>query len=205
MTNEKRLAAEHLFDAVGELDDSLLSAALNYRKPKAKILRSRPFVSTIGAVAAVLVLAVLVFPRMMGSKGSDNMLRDEQNEVIQYSNLTTALSQADYSGVITLSSTDEVDLFDGQAKVIWKYTDSELCYAVNITETDLKWLNNYGTNPLTVTDDSCQIWLTAGDGLVTSPCLKKSAGNVGYGEIFNYSPEVDISPTFASYLTKLIT
>lgn len=204
MTNEKRLAAEHLFDAVGELDDSLLSAALNYRKPKAKILTSRPFISTMGAVAAVLVLAVLVFPRMIDLKDSD-MVRDE-NDTVQYSNLTVALSGADYnSNVITLSSTDEVDLFDGQSKVIWKYTDSETCYAVNITETDLKWLNNYGTNPITVQDESCQIWLTAGDGLVTSPCLKKSAGNVGYGEIFNYSPEVDVSPTFANYLTKLIT
>lgn len=204
MTNEKRLAAEQLFDALGELDDSLLTSALSYKKPKAKILAARPFISSLSAVAAVLVLAVLIFPRIITSKDS-NMIRDEQNEVIQYSNLTTALAQADYSGVTTLSSTDEVDLFDGQAKVIWKYTDSEVCYAVNITESDLNWLNNYGTNPLTVTDDSCQIWLTAGDGLVTSPCLKKSAGNVGYGEIFNYSPEVDISPTFASYLTKLIT
>lgn len=204
MTNEKRLAAEQLFDALGELDDSLLTSALSYKKPKAKILTSRPFISSLSAVAAVLVIAVLVFPRMITSKDS-NMVRDEQNEVIQYSNLTTALAQADYSGVTLLSSTEEIDLFDGQAKVIWKYTDSEVCYAVNITETDLNRLNNYGTNPLTVTDDSCQIWLTAGDGLVTSPCLKKSAGNVGYGEIFNYSPEVDISPTFASYLTKLIT
>lgn len=205
MTNNKRLAAEQLFDALGELDDSLLNAALNYKKPKAKILANRPVISTLGALAAVLVLAVLVFPRMTISKDSDNMVRDE-SDIILHSNLTVALSGVDYnSNVRTLSSTDEVDLFDGQAKVIWKYSDSELCYSLDITETDLKWLQNYGTNPITVPDESCQIWLTAGDGLVTSPCLKKSAGNVGYGEIFNYSPEVDVSPTFASYLTKLIT
>ena len=204
MTSNKRPAAEQLFDAFGELDDTLLSAALNYRKPKAKILRSRPVISTLGAVAAVLVLAILVFPNSLKANDSD-MVRDE-SDVVRYSNLSVALSGVDYnSNVVSLSSTDEVDLFDGQAKVIWKYTDSEVCYALNITETDLNWLQNYGSNPITVHDESCQIWLTAGDGLVTSPCLKKSAGNVGYGEIFNYSPEVDVSPTFANYLTKLIT
>lgn len=204
MTNNKRLAAEHLFDAVGELDDSLLTSALNYRKPKAKILTARPVISTLGALAAVLVLAILVFPNSLKANDSD-MVRDE-SDTVMYSNLTVALSGVDYnSNVVTLSSTDEVDLFDGQAKVIWKNTDSDVCYALNITETDLQWLQNYGTNPITVPDESCQIWLTAGDGLVVSPCLKKSAGNVGYGEIFNYSPEVDVSPTFANYLTKLIT
>ena len=204
MTDKKRLAAEHLFDTIGELDDTLLASALSYKKPKAKILAARPFISTLGAVAAVLVLAILVFPNSLKANDSD-MVREE-SDIILYSNLTIALSEADYnSEVVTISSTDEVDLFDGQAKVIWKYTDSEFCYALNITETDLNWLKNYGTNPITVPDESCQIWLTAGDGLVVSPCLKKSAGNIGYGEIFNYSPEVDVSPTFANYLTKLIT
>jgi len=203
MTNNKRLAAEHLFDTIGELDDTLLASALNYKKPKAKILRSRPFVSAVGAVAAVLVIAVLVFPRMMSVNDSD--LSNEEKDAVEYFALTSALAQADYSRVTTLSSTDEVDLFDGCAKVIWKYTDSDTCYTVNITETDLKWLTNYGTNPLTERDDSCRIWLTAGDGLVVSPCLKQSAGNVGYGDIFDYSPEVDVSTPFVNYLTKLIT
>ena len=106
MTNNKRLAAEQLFDALGELDDSLLNAALNYKKPKAKILANRPVMSTLGALAAVLVLAVLVFPIMTISKDSDNMVRDE-SDIILHSNLTEAISGVDYnSNVRTLSSTD---------------------------------------------------------------------------------------------------
>ena len=58
MTDEKRLAAEHLFDALGELDDSLLASALSYKKPKAKILTSRPFISSLSAVAAGCVGAI---------------------------------------------------------------------------------------------------------------------------------------------------
>ena len=89
-------------------------------------------------------------------------------------------------------------------KIIWKYTDSELCYVVNISESDLKHLSDY--SPIqSVPDEICRIWLTAGDGLVTSPCLKQSAGNIGYGEIFDYSPEVEVSEAFATTLERLIT
>ena len=123
---------------------------------------------------------------------------------IDYSNLTVTLAKVDYDSVITLSSTDEVDLFDNQPKVIWKYTDSELCYVVNISESDLKCLSDY--SPIqSAPEEICRIWLTAGDGLVTSPCLKQSAGNIGYGEIFDYSPEVEVSEAFAATLARLLT
>lgn len=202
MTDEKRLAAERLFDAVGELDDNLLDAALNFKKPRAKILTSRPFISTLSAVAAVLVLAVLVFPRM-NSADESNMERSDTD----IPTLTSALEQADYSGVTTLSSTDEVDLFDETPKIIWQYTGAETCYTVDITHSDLNRLINYASYAPndTAPDDSCRIWLTAGDGLVVSPCLKRSAGNVGYGNIFDYSPELSVSGSFAANLAKLIT
>ena len=45
-----------------------------------------------------------------------------------------------------------------------------------------------------------QVWIALGDGRIISPCLKESNGNVAFGTLFDYDPEVEPSADFVTAL-----
>ena len=54
-------------------------------------------------------------------------------------------------------------------------------------------------------DDSIDgFWICFGDGLVYTPYLKSSDGNIGYGEIFDYEQELEPSKDFAHLIRDII-
>ena len=48
------------------------------------------------------------------------------------------------------------------------------------------------------------VWICYGNGEIVSPQLKNSAGNIGYCELFEYSPEIEPSKEFVDLLDELV-
>ena len=104
-----------------------------------------------------------------------------------------------------VADASEIDFFNG-AYLIWQSKSGGYC---------LKKLPDYSLRRLTsniggmaVGDDEeitlgTKVWISCGDGTVISPYLKASAGNIGYGELFNYEPEIIPSKSFNSCVSNL--
>ncbi|MBQ5633870.1 MAG: hypothetical protein IIV11_03205 [Clostridia bacterium] len=111
------------------------------------------------------------------------------------------------------STTFERDmLFDGSTKLIWKYSDEEsyrVCTISSASDTKsiqraLEHKKDFSEVSEPAVDSIDGFWICFGDGLVYTPYLKSSDGNVGYGELFDYEQELEPSKSFATFISEII-
>ena len=111
------------------------------------------------------------------------------------------------------STTFERDmLFDGSTKLIWKYSDEEDYRVCTISSnsdakqlrTQLESKSGFKNVSEPAKDSIDGFWVCFGDGLVYTPYLKSSDGNVGYGELFDYEQELEPSKSFATFIREII-
>ena len=197
---KKRIAAEHLFCSMGLIDSSLVAAAQEPRKVRKKTASK----SWLIVLAAVISSLSLLFSVLMGGLIITN-IQSSPPQKRPADALQGVLEEAETE--VQRLSEDELPLFDGSLNLIWRAEgDEEFCVLDISSELDAKEVNllisDHGEelSPSKAEEIKYDVWISFGDGTVISPYLKKSNGNIGYGELFTYTPEV--SP--ASELTEII-
>lgn len=215
---EKRICAQRLFDEIGNIDDRFITEAA---APYARARDTRGIRAfLIGAVSVALAISVtvgvFVVGMMSGDKKTDNEgAVNDMNEIVEGSTSTPTLS-ARLTAIRNQTanaavSKEDIDLFDGMAKIIWKYSDEEEYRTRDISDSEYSKLKKILSENKGVRVDNYAVgklegvWIASGDGLVISPCLEQTAGNVGYGEIFDYVPEYEPSAELSECLCDYIS
>lgn len=213
MNDIKRRKAEYLFDELGEIDDRMVAEAMNTKAFNKKqtervIVRSLAF-----AAAAVIVTGLslgLLLSQTLQTGDKDEGAAEE--ELVMYQSISDALCAAERENLAErFDSADAVELFDSNVKIIWQSRDSGSYYALSLDARETGELTKalektYFASQIADESDLAQthLWISYGDGRVVSPYLKESAGNVGYGELFEYSPEIIPSEEFLELVNSLV-
>ena len=217
--DEKRICAERLFDGIGLIDDRfIVEAATPYgRKRSAKGFRAL----LIGAVSIALAMSVAAGAFVVGMMSGQNKAEDDDvaedvntgvvDGTTHANTLSAQLSSLRAETEVNAVDMADIDLFDSQAKVIWKYADEELYRVKPITDGERERLvtilsKDKGERVTQVEAEAVEgVWIATGDGRVISPYLEQTAGNVGYGELFDYQPEYEPTEEFSEYLCDCIS
>ena len=223
---KKRIAADRLLDEIGNIDDRFIyEAGTPYRKKGATIRR---FV--IIAVAATLSLCLLIGSLSIGGLAilffGDMKLDGTASNSTPDGNVNADVGDSTGNAPASLderfealrtsenhykSTSEDTIIRDGRVKVIWKYSDEDYYRYAYITDREAMSLvsklrqNNGKRFEGDPTDTVAQIWICMEDGRIISPYLALSAGNVGYGELFDYLPEYEPSKNFSDYLCEIIS
>lgn len=217
---EKRICAERLFDEIGLIDDRFITEAASPYAPR-KNAGLRRFL--VAAVSVTLTLCVCVGIFAIGKLGQDKSgnAAPENGEVNDGFLADCVQPTATLSGKLddlradteTLKvSAEDVQLFGGAPSVIWKYSDEETYRVSPISRSEAERLSSLlerdkGQRIDRETTESRLdgVWIATGDGRVISPYLERTDGNIGYGELFEYSPEYEPSEEFSEYLCDVIS
>ena len=220
MRADKTKGADLLFDAIGNIDDSLIQEAQTAPVRKAAQSRRKSFTAII-ALAATLTLLLGVFAATLLAKIVGNLHSNLKGDAPDGYDSTTApeatpsLSQTlidTESDAIVVANAEDIDFFDGNTRIIWQIegesdykvvtlrSQSDAARLVNAIERQ-----NQAISPSNTESTSCDVWITLGDGRVISPYLKTSAGNVGYAELFEYSPEIEPDESLINLINDLIS
>ena len=225
--NEKR--AERLFDAIGGIDDMLIQNAMSPARAREHISqRRRTRFSLVAAacVCCIITVTLLSIPNL-GTQPSTNAPVDSDSiasvgsqqspegngsmlEDVPHS-LEYALSQGHSSQRVLRLSGEEIDLHDNSPKLIWQIDGEEYYNVAPISKAStLDSITTQLDRPLAdlSAEESEQIsvkaWIAYGDGRVDSPYLKHTAGNTGYGVLFDYCAEVEPSSELTDTILDLI-
>ena len=218
---EKRICAERLFDAIGDMDDRFILEAESPYVRRSGVIWFRALLIGAASIALALSVTVGVFVVGMMGKGqgeaendADNLqdnMQESMEESVGGATLSARLSSVRAQTADDVTKESDIDLFDGTPKVIWKYSDEELFRTKAISDDEYQRLTglitkNKGERVDDPSDNSLEgVWIASGDGLVISPCLEQTAGNVGYGEIFDYVPEYEPSAELTDSLCDCIS
>ena len=207
--SEMMKKAEYLFDEIGLVDDRLIAEAMSEQKVGRGALSIRRL--TVAAVAAAMVFTASVglalSALIRNSDKSDGT--PSQDSVSDAVSLVSSLAKAEVCGAKVYAAAESIDLFDGNVKIIWE--NAEHYYALEVLgESDIQRLEHalrttYSKAEKVGTDEGVRVWISYGDGSVISPYLSESAGNVGYGVVFDYSPEIVPTDDLARLVDDLIT
>ncbi len=219
--DEKRICAEKLFDEIGLIDDRFITeAATPYVRVRGlRALRAVAIAAAAVTLAVTMALGAFVVGMIAlgGKKDADSMNdetryeEDMDNSLNSVSTLSEKLEGMRENTASLKTDRADIELFDGTPKIIWKYADEETYRVRSITEGELNVLTerlkeNKGEKLQGDTDGGLEgLWISTGDGKVISPYLEQTAGNVGYGEIFEYEPEYEPAEDFSEYLCDVIS
>ena len=203
--------AEYLFDEIGLIDDALVAEAMREGGAHRTALSLRRV--TVAAVAAAMLFTATVGLTLSAlirrsDKSDDSPTHDGMIEQIT---LGDALVRAELSGAQVYAEAQSIDLFDGKTKIIWQGESTDSYYTLDVSSvSDRQRLERaldatYSTSETVGTESDVRVWISYGDGSVISPYLRESAGNVGYGELFDYSPEIVPADDLAKLIDDLIT
>ena len=208
MIRDKHKHAERLFDVIGMIDDSIIAECqepnVSAYKRLGTSLRFRRFVSVCVSLAVICasLSAVLVISKLSNKKAdtapNDNDKGDggvsDQNYEYRFD---TTLKNAVSSSNTERCSLNEINFFDGEINLIWTDENTDGYYVLTLEESQeyieeslKKGYSQMSANTSESESIGYTVWISYGNGKVVSPELKFSKGNVGYGELFEYSPEV---------------
>lgn len=223
--------SELLLEAIGEINDSFIFEAESYVKKKSSPVW-RKLVIAAAALTLVFTLTLSVgIGLMLGGlsnkdsimedsgvhDGTDDIMTDlpddENNDAAQpIVTLEDALTKLRYETQSFNSPLEREMLFDGETRIIWKYSDEEdyrICTVSSaIDETAIrsyiKSKKGFTAADSTKESEIDGFWICFGDGLVYTPYLKTSDGNIGYGDVFDYENELEPSTDFAELINRVI-
>ncbi len=204
--NDKNARAEALFDALGDIDDQILVSAYAYRPARTK----RRVVPALLAACfgGLLTLTLLLVASVQLFNRSSSKDAAQQAEGAPADPLMTVLEDAaNDAAVQTVASADAIDLFDGEAKLIWQSSDGAYHVLPLSAASCASLERQMGSGDSLPSDDDavCSVWLANGDGTTVSPYLNRSDGNVGYGALLEYAPEIVPSDAFASHVQEILS
>lgn len=215
--NVEMKKAEYLFDEIGLIDDRIIAEAMATKGVSVKrSIPVRKFVTAVAAAAVMVtvMLGTLVIGSLRGNEDGASSV-GTSNQEAQAPNLTlseTLLMAEESEASSSYTSALDIDLFDGQKKIVWQSADGGEYYSLDIVgsseSTRLeKALERTYVRSENITSETTgvKLWICYGDGTVISPYIKAGNGNVGYGELFNYSPEIIPSDNFKELIEILIS
>ena len=207
MNRNKQKKAAFLFSEMGGIDDYLLQEALVYRPVQKRASRLWIMAACL-AMSFVLVFGGVLIGNLAGVK-NDAPQADEDLPPAPAEVTLDGFLAANGDGLAfkTWESAEELDLFASPA-VVWQSAESEeLFISRSLTDAELKKLTDHAKHGSAVGEaspaQSYRVWILSGDGTVTSPYLKPSAGNIGT-ELFDYEAEVIPSAEFTSCLEEIL-
>ncbi len=196
----KREKAERLYGAIGELDDIFIHEAIAYKKKRFSFSVQR--LSLVLTAILICVASVFIIRSGLIEYDKDDGSSDTPNNGTSEYVLTLDSVLADAEGEYFFSES-EIDLFDGSVKFICY--DGEKYKAVRVFESPL---NIVGAMSFASSQDmpepKLKVWLCDGNGLVVTPYLKQSQGNIGYNTLFDYIPEGIPSAEFSEYVNRIV-
>lgn len=209
MKRDRKRQANHLLDEIGQIDDRYLVEAMNWRAsgtaPRKKPIR---MLLAAASLTLVLVLAFSATVSMFNRRKADG---DAPPEGIEPPTLSDLLQNCTESGNFTPISADGPDFFDGEVRVAVKNVSTgELFVSRALTEDEQTGLEQEfkrkGTpvSPDADTADEFRVWVMLGDGSVVTPCLTRSAGNIGIADFFDYGIEREPTQIFMNLLSDLV-
>ena len=209
--------AELLFDAIGQIEDRYIAEAeAPYVRPHSRLSPRRWIIVAATLSLAVSLSSALLIGNLLGGKHAENEAAPDGFELMDQEigalpSLDRRLEEIREDTEHLRTDAKDVDLFDGTPRVIWQYADEENCRSRSLSKLQLAELTqrlseNAGT-PIadTPSREGTRIWIAMGDGTVISPCLAASNGNVGYGSLFTYQPELEPSPAFSDLLCDILS
>lgn len=216
MKEQRDVRAQNLFEAFNYIDDKLIAdaqtpqKAIAYKKARQRFVRS--------AVAAACVFAVVCSGILHNTLSNDLPMQDStydtQSNVQMPSNdsrvtLESTLMSPHSSKKVKKVSLEQIDFF-GKTSIIWRVNGEDEYNLVKVDTSisqalkDGLVLSSTALSPQEADEVCVEVWLSLGDGRVVSPYLKNSKGNVGYAELFEYTPEVEPNKEFTNLVNDLI-
>lgn len=226
--------SELLLEAIGEIDDRFIFEAESYERKKSSLPLRKLIIAAVALSLVFTFTLSLGIGLMLGSSrdkvdndsaGAPNEDQDgaddgfnnagANDENIKPQPITTledTLESVRYSSEELKSPFERDMLFDGSTKLIWKYSDEEsyrVCTISSASDTKsiqraLEHKKDFSEVSEPAVDSIDGFWICFGDGLVYTPYLKSSDGNVGYGELFDYEQELEPSKSFATFIREII-
>ena len=215
MNDEKIRRAERLFDAIGGIDDRIIAEAAEPYVAR----RARFGFGRIATVAASLLVCVGILAGAVSLLGRGFVTENEKSEDMAEAvpGVSTSLSDTlcahrGSSSILKVSSSN-IDLFSGRMSVIWKYSgesDYSVVYVPERKAAELSRELEKSESAARLTREEsesveCLVWICDGNGSVVSPYLESSDGNVGYGVLFDYSPEIEPTERVNDLIGDLIS
>lgn len=182
-------SASYLLDEISGIDDRFIAEAESFKK------RRKPRFTTLKIAAAVILClsALLVNYRLLFPQ------KTAGGAPTLYSVLSSNEEKAEVTGADGLS-------FE-KGTLIW--SDGGRYYSIKLSASDADYLTGFiGKGSLTgeiAEESSIKVWFCTDDGITVSPELAASPGNTGYGNIFDYSPEIVPTDGFVKRLEQLLS
>ena len=220
VNGEKKNAAEYIFSEIGLIDDKIIADACPTERVFAyreQVTGKRTFPRVLAAAAAaVLIIAAVPFSVFIGNRLSKGD-KDEQTtapigteNLVQPKSIDEVLISA--AALRSAVQRDEVNLFDGKMKIVWNIAGTEEFYTAELDGEKAGILNSATvklmTDPENAAGDkspAAYVWICDGKGNVFSPMLKYAKGNIGYGRLYSYEPEIEVTEEYASLIYDLIS
>ena len=202
-----------LYDAISELDPRLVSDALSYRR--SGVRKRRTFVTLVAALLAFSVMLSLAVGLMRGDKNKSDGMVNPGDDAPSFDS-ENGKPETSLEKVLAKStrhkSTDasKLDVLDSGSALVWQYSgESKYCVlgiSSSMRDTLLSLIPEDSENKIDPSTDkvSVRVWIICGDGSVVSPYLRSSDGNVAYGSLFDYNPEIEPDEKFVKQVEKLI-
>ena len=204
-------AADRLLLAIGEVEEHWLADAIRPRPTIKRFTRSALILAATLSLLISLVVGALIIGQTAhkGSMAGDAIGKENDAEAgSTFHTLSDRLSEVGTNAPTV--SLQELDLLDGTSRLIWKYEGETRYRVCNVTEKDVRELEHlldlgsHAKSDTVPSHASIGIWIARADGTVISPHLQRSEGNVGYGTLFDYDPELEPSKAFTDAFLKLI-
>lgn len=202
-----------LYEEIGGVDERYLQQAAGYR-----VRKKTPAWRVVLIAAALMLTASLLLGTLAMSFGIGllGLLFDSLGQPNDHPQPPVLSAMAEMERTMTEeqqsihpSTAQDLELFDDRPTLIWSDGDSGQYYSVVLSNHELEqmlYLMQKVRPEYTHESEQpeVQIWISFGDGLVISPYLKNTAGNVGHGEVFDYDPELELSDELAEYIADCV-
>ena len=194
----KKEKAQLLFEKMGQIDDRFIDEAASYVPKRAAVRIKFPVIRALAACLSILIVfgvGVMLF--------RDNAPAGNES----YPEILTVSSVLKKGSLLSRSvDPAKLNLLDGESRIIWQDTESGEYYQVKVSDSQQNSLNSLNSSAENVadTDEDYRIWFVNASGEVTSPELKESSGNVSFGSLFTYDPELELTDAFLERLDTLI-
>ena len=185
-----------LYDVIGGISDIYVTEAALPFKRRSGIVTVR----RVLLIAATIALSFVMLFALIANLGKEDKKQD--SAVTPASNSVVMPEGVE----MRTKPREEINLFSGSPLLIIRKHGQEDFTVITLKKYEYESLTNIGgfADAEEGADLGYEVWVCDGNGVVFSPCLKLSAGNLGYGEIFDYSPEVIISDRYADRINSII-
>ncbi len=223
MRAEKLNSAEKLLDAIGDIDPRFIAEAeaVPDIKKKRFILPRKTVNALAGALAFVFVIFGVSIALFNGGIDADMAPEDDKSAMDVLEHETAAKDESITLGELIVSvqndtsistvAAEDIEFFDDTIRIIWCYEGDEKYRVVSVPASKnselLLGIERLKTAPKTTNTGEMPyaIWICLEDGRVITPYLEWSDGNVGYAELFEYSPEIEPSSAFTELINEIIS